>query len=362
MSANKPKSHIHVIGAGLIGTSIALASKEMGYPVTLEDADPKVELLAQDLIKNHSQCDPAAEDLLVVVAVPPLRTAKVVAAALSRYSKSIVIDVSSAKTKVKDEVKLLSEDLDRFIPTHPVAGREVGGPKAAQSDLFSGRAWVVTPSNRSKQEHIDIVVDFISNLGATVYLMDPQEHDQLFARISHLPQLMSSALASLLQAEHLGIQMAGQGLRDVTRLAESDSSLWKEIVEANQVEVFKALKLYRGVIDRLIESIEKDDFESIANIIDEGRIGRQRISGKHGSKPRRYSIFHIVIDDRPGVLGELFSLMAKHEINVEDLNIEHSPNQETGLISIAVSPEQESKTSSALQSQEWIFHLGGISE
>lgn len=350
---------IHVIGAGLIGTSIALAAKELGHFVTIEDANTRVELLARDLIKNHSEADSAAQNLIVVVAVPPLVSARVISAALDRYPRSIVIDVASAKTKVVLEVESLSVDSAKFIPTHPIAGREVAGPKAAQADLFVGRAWVITPHEGNSQDLIQEVSHFISSLGASVYVMSCLEHDELFAQISHLPQLVSSALASLLAVENDGFQLAGQGLRDTTRLAESDSSLWREIVEANQSEVLKALKLYREVIDQIVRSVESGDYETIAVTMEQGRLGRQRISGKHGALARRYSIFHIVIDDRPGVLGELFSLMAKHEINIEDLDIEHSPNQETGLISISVSPDQESRTSSALKAGEWTFHLEG---
>lgn len=350
---------VHVVGAGLIGTSIALAAKELGYEVTLEDVDPRVELLAQDLIKNHVRPETSADNLLVVVAVPPLVTGQLVVQALELYPLSTVMDVASSKTNVLLEVESLSEEIDRFVPSHPIAGREIGGPRAAQSDLFAGRAWVITPSVEADRQRVERVSRFVSRLGATVYSMSPKEHDELFARISHLPQLISSALASLLKSEERPIQVAGQGLRDVTRLAESDSSLWSEIVQSNRIEVMNALILYRDVIDHLVENLEKGDFQSIVKIMDDGRLGRQKISGKHGSQPRKYAIFHIVIDDRPGVLGQLFSLMAEHEINVEDLNIEHSPNQETGLISIAVSPEQKSITSSALTNGKWIFHTEG---
>lgn len=353
---------VHVVGAGLIGTSIALAAKAKGLSVTIEDLDPQAQALARDLIKSHSEGAPNSDGLLVVVAVPPLSTPDAVVRALSIFPNATVMDVASVKTNVTVQVQALSENSERFVPTHPIAGRESGGPKSAQADLFRGRAWILSPGGRTRPDSIELVSDFITGIGATPYLMDAKRHDELLARISHLPQLVSSALASLLSSEDLPIQVAGQGLRDVTRLAESDPYLWQEILESNKSEVLEALKVFRDVINGLVKDAESEDFVSIKHLMERGRAGRRKISGKHGSQPRAYSIFHIVIDDRPGVLGDLFSLMAEHGINVEDLDIEHSPNQETGLITISVAPEQSGATSDALRIGNWLFHLEGVRE
>jgi len=145
----------------------------------------------------------------------------------------------------------------------------------------------------------------------------------------------------------------------VTRLADSDFGLWNDIIATNRSEISKTLDDFSKVLDSVSIAIREGQEDVIRNLFSRGKSGKSRISGKHGGRPRRYSTFRIVIDDRPGVLGELFSLCSREGINIEDLDLEHSPNQETGLISLAVKPEQSDILSRALEKSQWIFHLSG---
>lgn len=352
-------ARIHVIGAGLIGTSFALACKGAGYTVTIEDVDTSNQALAKDLLfDNHDskRVDKRTVNF-VIVAVPPSATSKVVAGALKLYPQSIVTDVSSVKTKVINEVKELSDDFSRYVPGHPIAGRQHEGPAAAQADLFSSRPWILTPLENTSQSGLQDLSILLGNLGASVRTMTPDHHDHLFARISHVPQLISTALGGSLVEIGDEVSLSGQGLRDTTRLAESKASLWTEIVSLNSKEILEALKHYREIIMGLENAITKGDMEEVSKQFDLGNRGRLLLSGKHGGKPRDYIFFRIVIDDRPGVLAELFALCGERRVNVEDLDIEHSPNQETGLITLAISPEQEAELSSALEEGSWRFHI-----
>src|SRR5690349_20530264 len=115
-----------------------------------------------------------------------------------------------------------------------MAGRERSGPAAARSDLFEGRPWVVTPSPGSEGGRIRAVVSVAQACGATPVVMDPAAHDRAVAVVSHLPQLAASLVAArLLDCEHEALALAGQGVRDVTRLAASDPELWVQILASN---------------------------------------------------------------------------------------------------------------------------------
>ena len=347
---------VHIIGAGLLGTSIGLKLRSLGTTVSFEDVSSQNAALAMDLVGSESL---VTEPHIVIVAVSPENAGEVVADGLKRYPKSIVVDVTSIKTKVIAQVRTLSAEQDRFIPTHPVAGREVGGPASAQGDLFEGRVWIMTPLPENRGADVQAVEDLILSLGATPHRMDPTTHDQLFARISHFPQILSTLLAGSLLKVEGGVELSGQGLRDMTRLAESDSKLWSQIISLNSEPLLRSIAEFKSLLIELEVALSKMDHESIAEIFRKGQEGRKLISGKHGGKPRNYMLFHIVIDDRPGVLGELFALCGEAGVNVEDLDLEHSPNQETGLITIAIAPEQDEIFASALKDRGWRFHRSG---
>lgn len=349
---------IHVVGAGLIGTSIALASKISGHSVTIEDVKPEAEDLARDLL-NSSVKSSLAPDV-IFVAVSPLAASETVLSQLRLNPESIVVDVTSVKTKVVSDVEGFPDVSSRFFASHPIAGREVSGPSSAQADLFRGRAWIVTPGPSVREQNLAIVEILLKGFGAEVYRMSPERHDYVFARISHLPQILSSLLAGSLVEIGSDVALSGQGLRDLTRLAGSSGELWKEIISLNSTEIQSALDDFRRAIEQLSSAISNDDSQKILDYFQSGNQGRNIFSGKHGGVAREYSVFHIVIEDKPGVLAELFALCGKYGINVEDLSIEHSPNQETGLISLSVSKDQTLPMRNALASSGWKFHVQGV--
>jgi len=236
-----------------------------------------------------------------------------------------------------------------------MAGREIGGPESARSDLFVGRPWIYTPTRDCDEDVVSVVVDLISTLGASAIRMSADEHDSAVALISHLPQISASLLAKQL---HLGredwLALAGQGVRDTTRIAASDPHLWREILSMNREKVFPLLIRMQEDLSNLISSF--DDDEAIEEFIAQGRSGRERIPGKHGGRPRDYSYLPIVIEDKPGQLASLFRECADVEVNIEDLSIEHSPGQFTGLITLALSSTDAIRLADHLSSRGWNVH------
>ena len=346
--------HVRVVGAGLIGTSIALGLASRGASVELHDEDQNALDLAKDLLAPHVKV--GVPDL-VIVATPPKTILNVLKREFGNNPQATFIDVGSVKNNLVLEVETLTELAARFVGSHPMAGREVAGPSSAQADLFQGRAWILTPTSVTEESSIDLAKEVVEALGATAYIMSAPAHDSLLARISHLPQITSTALAGAIEQIGDNLNLSGQGLRDMTRIANSDGELWSEILLENQNEVLKAISEYQDIIADLKDALESRDESALKNLFINGNKGRAKVSGKHGSKPRNYSHLMIVIKDEPGALSQLFEQCAAINANIEDLSIEHSPGQLTGLITLAFSPDDALRVQDHLLSHDWKVHL-----
>ena len=342
---------VRIVGSGLIGTSIGLGLVQRGVAVEMVDSDPSAQVLAKDLTGGVVVVDPD----LVIFAIPTSELSQVIQSEIAINSQSTFMDVGSVKNDVVLQVKTFSGLSTRFLPTHPMAGREIGGASSARADLFQGRSWILTPEPDCAPESKNLVLELITILGATPIELSALDHDAAVAKISHLPQIAASLVAKQLSGTPAEwMELAGQGLRDTTRIAGSDEKLWKEIIYSNRAEISELLISLQNDLTQMIKSL--DDPAKIAELIAAGRDGKAMIPGKHGGKAREYSYLPIVIDDKPGQLGAIFNECAAMQVNVEDLNIEHSPGQLSALITLSLSADDAEKLSSHLTSIGWNVH------
>ena len=342
---------VRIVGSGLIGTSIALGLVQQAIAVEMIDSDPSAQGLAKDLTGGVVVADPD----LVIFALPTSMLSQVIQREIALNPQSTFMDVGSVKNEVVLEIKTFSGLSARFLPTHPMAGREIGGASSARGDLFQGRSWILTPEADCAPESKELVLDLIKRLGATPIELSALEHDAAVAKISHLPQIAASLVAKqLIDTPAEWMELAGQGLRDTTRIAGSDEKLWKEIVYSNRAEISELLISLQNDLTQMIAAL--DDPSKIEALIAAGREGKSIIPGKHGGKAREYSYLPIVIDDKPGQLGAIFNECAAMQVNVEDLNIEHSPGQLSALITLSLSAPDAEKLSVHLTSIGWNVH------
>ena len=352
MTSQQPL-RVEIIGGGLIGTSIGLKVAQIGGFARIKDADPGHERVANELL-GPALLRPETNPDIVVIATPVSAIPVSVSAALLSNADATVIDTGSIKTKVILETSTLLQKsssgalMARFVPSHPMAGREMSGPASARSDLFEGRAWAITPHKESVEAPLATAESFIQALGATVYRLEASEHDRQVAMTSHLPQVLSSALAGIL---HEPLDLAGQGLRDMTRLANSDPKMWQPILEGNRETLTLLLEEIIKSINAL--KVKSFDLQSVTSFMNQGALGAGRVPGKHGGISRNYGAITVVIPDKAGSLARLFNHCAEAQINIEDLRIEHSPGQLTGLISLYVRPDDLSTLNTYLSTQGW---------
>ena len=342
---------VRIVGSGLIGTSIGLGLVQRGIAVEMVDSDPLAQGLARDLTGGVVVADPE----LVIFALPTSGLSQVIQSEIAINPQSTFMDVGSVKSEVVLQVKTFPGLSTRFLPTHPMAGREIGGAGSARADLFQGRSWILTPEADCAPESKNLVLELITILGATPIELSALDHDAAVAKISHLPQIAASLVAKqLIGTPAEWMELAGQGLRDTTRIAGSDEKLWKEIIFSNRAEISELLISLQNDLTQMVKSL--DDPTKIADLIAAGRDGKAMIPGKHGGKAREYSYLPIVIDDKPGQLGAIFNECAAMQVNVEDLNIEHSPGQLSALITLSLSADDADKLSAHLTSIGWNVH------
>ncbi len=347
---------VKIVGAGLLGTSLGLALARQSVVATLEDQSKANLRLA---VEYGAGVEQGPEPDLVIVCVPPDLTADVVIEQLKKHPGAIVTDVASVKSKIASEVlQALPDAAHRYIGSHPMAGREKGGPAAARADLFFARPWIITPAGNSSESATELIRDVALRLGALPVELTAQEHDEAVALVSHLPQLVASLLANRLNlgsAEQLGL--AGQGLRDTTRIAASDPQLWVQIISQNSHAIAPLLSELKSDLEQLSQSvtnIEKSgSLAQIHGILQGGNSGVARIPGKHGGKGTNYQVVTVVIEDAPGALASLLTFIGEIGVNLEDLNLEHSPGAPIGLVELQVLPEVAHRLSEQLVANGW---------
>ena len=343
MSELNTAAAVHIIGTGLLGASIGLGLRADGLDVTLEDLSPTAQSLAADYGAGRPRSADDPDPVLVIVATPPDVTANTVMRALDAFPGAVVTDVASVKRQPLDQLRSSGADLGRYLGSHPMAGRERGGAIMARADLFIARPWVICRREDTSEASFELVHEVAERLGGTPIEMDPVRHDEAVGLVSHVPQLVSTLLSTqLITAEDSQVSLAGQGLRDVSRLGASDPELWVQILGANAAPVLRVLEGFREDLEAVMRALQDPEASgarrSLADALAAGNLGVARIPGKHGAS-ERFATITVIIDDRPGQLAKLLTEIGELGINMEDLRMEHSPGAQIGFAEIAVLPE-----------------------
>jgi len=271
---------ITIVGTGLIGGSFGLALRQQGFRGTLVGCD-RPEVLDAALIRGaidrgDTDVRQAVQDCDVVVLATPiggiLSTFEKLAPTLS--PDTLVTDTGSTKVKFVERARMVfgAEAGVRVLPGHPMAGKEHGGIENADPDLFRDAVWLITPIDAERQytERQREYIQLLETIGARVVAMDPERHDRLCAWISHLPQMIATALASVLRDE-LGDdeairEIGGRALREMTRIASSPYSMWRDIALTNSQNIEEALLRFEQQLAHLRENLRgpglREMFES----------------------------------------------------------------------------------------------------
>jgi prephenate dehydrogenase len=361
-----PPASAVVIGTGLIGTSIALALQERGGVVWLADRDPAAAELAAGMGAGAvvpAAGLPAGPADLVVLAVPPSAVGPELAAAQERGLGRYYTDVASVKDLPVRHARELGCDLRSYVPGHPLSGRERSGPAAARADLFLGRPWVICPLAENDPDALSCVTGLSVACGALPVQASVAEHDQWVALVSHAPHVVAAAMAAGLEhADSGALALAGPGVRDVTRIAAGDPRMWLQILAANAGPVSQVLGGVAAELQEVASALERAGSDpagrelaakELAGLLDRGRAGVARIPGKSGGQARDFTMVQVIIPDQPGELARLFDAAGTAGINIEDVDIEHSPGLPVGVAELWVRPEVAPDLCAVLAANGW---------
>jgi prephenate dehydrogenase len=289
-----------VLGTGMIGTSVALALRQVGIHVGLFDRDAHsvAEAVRMGAGAASRAADPPAD--LVIIATPPSTVAEVLRAAQDRGLGAVYTDVASTKARLVSDAELAGCDLSSFVPGHPLAGTELSGPRAARADLFAGRPWVLCPLPATRLEPVRVVTELITACGAEIRLLSPRTHDRFVAAVSHAPHVVSAALAARFADpdDHM-LALVGRGLQDTTRIATSPPGLWCDILAHNAGAVAAELEAVARDLTAAAAALrgaDRADGGALADLLARGNRGREHIVA---AEPARWATHHFVASNSP---------------------------------------------------------------
>jgi len=271
-----------IVGVGLIGGSLAKAVKEkklVGEVLGVGRSEERLESARKlGIIDRYSgrMNEILGEADLVVVAGPVGVIVDLVREIIPFLKKgTIITDVGSVKTKIVEEVEAFIPGSLYFVGGHPIAGTENSGFEASFSTLFEGRKCIITPVSTTDSHALERVKELWAQVGSIVACMDSEEHDEVFAAVSHLPHIVAySMVNSLLKVKGFEkniFSFSAGGFKDFTRIAASDPVMWKDIALMNKDKLLSAIKLFQEYLEELKEAIEREDGERLLSEFQKSR-------------------------------------------------------------------------------------------
>lgn len=281
-----------IVGPGLIGGSVAAALKAAGKVGQIlgvgRDAAALQQAQQRGLIDQVASIEQAAAQAQVILLATPVGAMPELFAQLHKQlgPEVVITDVGSTKQTIVQQAKeLLGTHFAQFVPGHPIAGAEKSGPQAARADLYQGRNVVLTPTKLTHDWAQQQIINLWEACGARVLLMDPQEHDQVLASVSHVPHFLSSVfmwqVASAENAD-LRLSVAGSGFRDFTRIAEGSAEVWRDIFMSNKQAVLQELQHIRAAFAQAEEALQSSDAQSLYEFLERAALARRLWATRSG--------------------------------------------------------------------------------
>jgi len=356
---------ISIVGLGLIGGSLAKALRLKGFQGVLNGFDPDPQTLVQarqsglftmvDAVPAAHSSGAASE--LVVIAVPLGKVREAMVSALPLIGPgTVVMDVGSVKGTVHDTAaEILTGTGAIFVGGHPMAGSEKGGFNAGSPILFENAYFFLTPDSHFEGlvrgvQPVDLLKQMILKLGALPVITEPKAHDALTARLSHLPHLTASILVEVFAASLPTDQLkfAGGGFRDSTRIAMGDPALWRDIFVHNRSEVISSIDTLVDGLMRFRKNLQDVEDQAIVETLGEAQRLRSGLITIRPSEEVSLYPLRLELEDRPGILAEVTKLLADHQLDIKDLALDHSRENQRGAFTLSFASNADRLTAASL--------------
>jgi len=267
---------IGVVGSGLIGTSLALALKSrspeqriLGYDANPEHARQALQRGAFDALCESVSALAARSDIVMIAT--PIGATRAIFAQLTAFAEhTIITDVGSVKgSVVADARAIFGKTPNRLVPAHPIAGTECSGPMAAHAELFESCYVFLSPQPHSDSDAVASVATLWRKVGAKIEYLSTTTHDELFAITSHLPHLVAYALIGAVKQSDTNIAFSAGGLKDFTRIAASDPTMWRDIFIANADPILQSIATFEASLNTIRRLIAHKDYAQLFELLKE---------------------------------------------------------------------------------------------
>ena len=277
---------VAIVGTGLIGGSIGLGLKERGLATTIigvghRKVSINKALKIKAIDEGTTNIEKAAKQADIIILATSVNLIPDYAKKIIPLMKksAILTDVGSTKdyivSQVNNEIKSTCDgEKPNFIGAHPLAGSEKRGIESARPDLFEGSVCVLTPTNLNSKKCITRLSNMWKALGARISIMTPSKHDEILALVSHLPHLVASSLAGVIDEKHW--KFAASGLRDTTRIASGDPELWLSISKQNKQKIIEALRCFSGEVECMINDLEQGNDKKLLGRLKKAKTVRDK--------------------------------------------------------------------------------------
>jgi len=323
---------ITIIGTGLIGGSLGLAFKEQFPEVRIKGVTRKKENLDKALEMGaidegtFSLPEAVSGSDLVFVATPVGSIVEIIKQIYPHLKEgAIITDVGSTKARIVHRVDIFLPNNLHFIGGHPMAGSEQQGVGAAHADLFKNAFYFLTPTNRTDNTAFKTLHSLLTKTGAQVLSIDPDKHDRLMAKISHLPHIVSAALVHLVDQHATEIEnplfLTGRSFQEMTRIAASAPELWLDVCIENDEAILEALDEFQQQLKGFAKLIRKKKREALSQKFEEAKITRLSLPSMFEKKVAQLFELSIPVADEPGAISEITLSIGRLGTNIEDIEI-----------------------------------------
>ncbi|WP_332630118.1 prephenate dehydrogenase [Halalkalibacter flavus] len=346
------KRTVFVVGLGLIGGSIALAIRKehdvhiRGYDISGEQLKVALSLKVIDEAATSLREGVEGADL-IIFATPVLKTEQLVEeiAHFSLKTGAIVTDVGSTKVRIVGKAKHLQDKNVTFIGGHPMAGSHKSGVEAARSHLFENAFYILTPAEGTDVRAVIQLQNWLKGTKATFIELSAEQHDRLAGAISHFPHVIAASLvhqiAKIEGEDPLVSRLAAGGFRDITRIASSNPTMWRDILLHNKDSLLQLLEGWTREMECVKALIEEESGEAIFTYFQEAKDFRDGLPvRKKGAIPSFYDLF-VDVPDHPGVISDVTGILAQHQISLTNIRILETREDIMGVLRLSFRSEED---------------------
>ncbi len=350
---DRMNGRVFIIGLGLIGGSLALCIKKE-HPESIitgfDISEDNLKLASMmGVIDNLSTTikEGAKTADLIILSTPVKETEKIIEilSKIELKENVIITDVGSTKSVITEKSQVLLDKNVTFIGGHPMAGSHKSGVSASKVLLFENAFYLLTPHEKIKDQHVQCLLKWLQGTNAKFLVISPEEHDLLAGAISHMPHIVAASLvhqADQISEKHkLVTRLAAGGFRDITRIASSSPSMWRDILIHNKNVLIELMNEWKKEMDRVLTLIENERAEELYDYFSRAKKVRDGLpQDQKGAIPAFYDLF-VDVPDYPGVISEITGYLAQEKISITNIRIMETREEIFGILAISFQTEED---------------------